>query len=91
MVPEDARAFAWMHELINYEPAEAFGKERLGELASIGIEKGKPFNPDARMQKILAKAAEQAVAMSRVIAFNTRVKNAKVYPDRRMGKSICNQ
>ena len=82
LVPEDATAFAWMHALINYEPAEAFGKERLGELASIGIEKGKPFNPDARMQKILAKAAEQAVAMSRVIAFNTRVENAKVYPDR---------
>ncbi len=53
LVPEDATAFAWMHALINYEPAEAFGKERLGELASIGIEKGKPFNPDARMQKIL--------------------------------------
>ena len=68
-----------MHELINYEPAEAFGKERLGELASIGIEKGKPFNPDARMQKIMAKAAEQAVAMSRVIAFNNRIENGKVY------------
>ena len=80
LVPEDARAFAWMHTIINYEPAESFGKERLGELASIGIEKGKPFNPDARMQKIFAKAAEQAVAMSRVIAFNTRIENAKIYP-----------
>ena len=82
LVPEDARAFAWMHALINYEPADAFGKERLGELASIGIEKGKPFNPDARMQKILAKAAEQGVAMSRVIAFNSRDPQAKVYPGR---------
>jgi hypothetical protein len=80
LVPEDARAFAWMHTLINYEPAESFGKERLGELASIGIEKGKAFNPDARMQKIFAKAAEQAIAMSRVIAFNTRIENAKIYP-----------
>ena len=82
LVPEDARAFAWMHALINYEPADAFSKERLGELASIGIEKGKPFNPDARMQKILAKAAEQGVAMSRVIAFNSRDPQAKVYPNR---------
>ena len=40
LVPEDARAFAWMHAIINYEPAEAFGKELLGRLASIGIEKG---------------------------------------------------
>ncbi|MEN8759956.1 MAG: DUF1254 domain-containing protein, partial [Desulfobacterales bacterium] len=26
--PEDASAFQWMHEIINYEPAAAFGKER---------------------------------------------------------------
>ena len=31
----------------------------------------------------MAKAAEQGVAMSRVIAFNTRVPNANVYPDRK--------
>ena len=82
LVPEDARAFAWMHDLINYEPAEAFGRELLGRLASIGIEKGKPFNPDARMQAIMAKAAEEGVAMSRVIAFNCRDHEAKVYADR---------
>jgi hypothetical protein len=31
--------------------------ERLGLLAAIGIEKGKPFAPDARMKKILTEAA----------------------------------
>ena len=82
LVPEDATAFAWMHDIINYEPAEAFGKEKLGRLASIGIVKGKPFNPDARMKKILDQAAKEGVAMSRVIAFNSRVENAKVYPGR---------
>ena len=83
LVPEDARAFAWMHDLINYEPAEAFGKELLGRLASIGIEKGKPFSPDARMQGIMAKAAEEGVAMSRVIAFDCRDYEARVYPNRK--------
>jgi hypothetical protein len=82
LVPEDARAFEWMHDIISYEQAEAFGKEKLGRLASIGIIKGKPFNPDARMKNILAQAAKDAVAMSRVIAFNSRVENAKVYPGR---------
>ena len=82
LVPEDATAFAWMHDLINYEPADAFGRELLGRLASIGIEKGKPFNPDARMQGILAKAAAEGVAMSRVIAFNCRDREAPVYKDR---------
>ena len=82
LVPEDASAFEWMHDIINYEPAEAFGKEKLGRLASIGIIKGKPFNPDARMKKIMEQAAKEGVAMSRVIAFNSRVENAKVYPGR---------
>ena len=83
LVPEDATAFAWMHAIINYEPAEAFGKELLGRLASIGIEKGKPFKPDARMRGIMAKAAQQGVAMSRVIAFDCRDSQARVYPNRR--------
>ena len=82
LVPEDATAFEWMHELINYEPAEAFGKEKLGRLASIGIEQGKPFNPDARMKKILDQAAKEGVAMSRVIAFDSRQPAARVYPNR---------
>ena len=82
LVPEDATAFQWMHELINYEPAEAFGKEKLGRLASIGIVQGKPFNPDARMQQILDQAAKEGVAMSRVIAFDSRQPAAKVYPNR---------
>ena len=82
LVPEDASAFKWMHEIISYEPAEAFGKELLGKLASIGIEKGKPFAPDARMQKIFTTAAEEGIAMSRAIAFDSRDENAKVYPNR---------
>jgi hypothetical protein len=60
LVPEDASAFEWMHEIIDYEPAEAFGKELLGRLASLGIVRGQPFAPDARMQKIFAKAARRA-------------------------------
>jgi len=83
LVPEDATAFKWMHEIIDYEPAVAFGKELLGRLASLGIVKGKPFAPDVRMQKIFAKAAEEGVAMSRVIAFESRQPDARVYKDLR--------
>jgi len=83
LVPEDATAFQWMHEIIDYEPAEAFGKELLGRLASLGIVKGKPFAPDAQMQKIFARAAEEGVAMSRVIAFDSRQSDARVYKDLR--------
>ena len=83
LVPEDGSAFEWMHQVINYEPADAFGKELLGRLASVGIENGKPFSPDARMQKIFDQAAVEGVAMSRVIAFDCRDDQAVVYPKRR--------
>jgi hypothetical protein len=83
LVPEDGSAFQWMHEIIEYEPPEAFGKELLGRLASLGIEQDKPFNPDARMQKIFEQAAKEGVAMSRVIAFESRQPDARVYKDLR--------
>ena len=83
LVPEDGSAFRWMHEIISYEPAEAFGRELLGKLASIGIERGKPFNPDKRMKAIMDQAAKEGTAMSRVIAFECRDPQARVYPNRK--------
>jgi hypothetical protein len=50
-----------------------------GMLASIGIEKGKPFNPDARMQKILKRAASTAEGMVRSLSFSPRADNAWYY------------
>ena len=44
----------------------------LGQLASIGIEKGKPFAPDARMKKILTEAAAVGNATARAIVFQAR-------------------
>ncbi len=80
IVPEDASAFEWMHEIINYEPADAFGRELLGRLASLGIKQGQPFAPDARLQRLFEQAAQEGVAMSRVIAFESRQPDAVVYP-----------
>ena len=44
-------------QVIQEEPTDTLDPELLGLLASIGIEKGKPFEPDARMKEILADAA----------------------------------
>src|SRR5450631_1475970 len=45
-----------INSVVQYEPNEAFSPEILGQLAAIGIEKGKPFAPDARMKKTLTEA-----------------------------------
>jgi hypothetical protein len=56
-----------------------------GMLASIGIVKGRPFEPDARTREILDRAAKTAYKMSRVTGFQDGEsgRSYRVYPDRR--------
>ncbi len=78
----NAHFYDELNAVVQYEPADAFNPELMGLFASIGIKKGKPFAPDARMQKILAEAAAIANASARAITFRPRDKAAYFYPDR---------
>jgi hypothetical protein len=53
-----------------------------GMLQSLGIEKGKPFNPDVRMTSILEEATKTAQAELRVNAYSNRNPEAIVWNDR---------
>ena len=53
-----------------------------GMAALIGIEKGKPFAPDADLRKILTEAERVAWAMCTSLAFASEVPNARAYDDR---------
>lgn len=68
----DFTFFEEVNEVIQEEPIESLDPELLGLLASIGIEKGKAFEPDARMKKILTDAAAVGNATARAIVFVTR-------------------
>ena len=83
---EDGSVFEMLNEIIQYEPKELFGAEQLGRLATLGIAKGKPFNPDKRMQRILDQSARQGVAMSRAIVYASRDPEIKYWPNRRWEK-----
>lgn len=61
-----------LHQLIDAEPAYEAYRMNYGELAGLGIEKGRPFKPDARMKKILERAARIANAQMRVLSFADR-------------------
>lgn len=65
--------------LVQEEPIDALDPERRGQLAAIGIVKGKPFAPDDRLRAILEKAAPIAAAMARVIAYSPRDPDAELY------------
>ena len=80
--PNDFQFFVNLDRMIQYEPTEAFEPEQLGLLRALGIEKGKKFDPDERMKKILDTAAKTGLGMARAIAYQSREPEAKVYPDR---------
>ena len=56
----DASWFSELAAMVNEEPVRERDKVMLGMLASIGIERGKKFEPDAKMQKTLDAALADA-------------------------------
>jgi hypothetical protein len=77
----DFHFYEEVDDLVQYEPADSFHPEVLGTLASLGIEKGKEFAPDARMKKILTEAVAVGNATARSILFRPRIEGAYYYPD----------
>jgi hypothetical protein len=81
--PNDHTFFEMINANVQDEPATAYDVELAGQFAAIGIGKGKPFNPDARMKKILTEAAAVGNAAGRVL--NWRPKSTHpdwvYYPD----------
>ena len=78
--PSDFHAFELLNEVVQREPATALDPELMGPLAAIGIVKGKPFAPDARMKKILNDAAALANATARTLFMNPRDPDWYYYP-----------
>jgi hypothetical protein len=70
-----------VNQVVQEEPLDAVDPEVRGLLASIGIQKGKPFAPDERMKKILTDAAAVGNATARAINFGTRDEEAYYYPN----------
>jgi len=68
-----------LHSVIEREPVEMLDPELRGLFASIGIEKGKPFSPDARMKKIMTEAVAVANATARAILWDERNKDEFLY------------
>lgn len=86
LTPEDGSAFEMLNEIIQYEPSALFEMEQLGKLASLGIAKGKPFNPDARMKRILDQGAKQGTAMARAIVYASRDPEIHYWPGKQWEK-----
>jgi hypothetical protein len=78
----DATFYNELNEVIQYEAANTADPEMLGLARALGIQKGKPFTPDARMQGILKEAAALGNAAGRAVMYKPRNKDVYFYPDR---------
>jgi hypothetical protein len=65
--PSDFGFYEWINENVQAEPATSYDVELSGQLAAIGIVKGREFAPDERMKKILTDAAAVGQAAGRVL------------------------
>ncbi|WP_086999493.1 DUF1254 domain-containing protein [Rhizobium sullae] len=78
----DFHFYEELDSVVQSEPGDAFDPEIVGLLSAIGIKKGKPFAPDARMKSILTDAVAVGNATARSMVFAPRDERAKFYPDR---------
>ncbi len=76
----DVTIYDEINAVVQTEPAYGQDPEILGYLASIGIEKGKEFKPDARMKKILTEAAEVASVTARTLISRPRDETFLLFP-----------
>src|SRR5262249_27726848 len=71
------------HEITASEPRGETFLPMYGQLAALGIEKGKPFAPDARMKGILERAAKAGRDQMLVSAFASGRPDRFAWPDRK--------
>jgi hypothetical protein len=86
MLPRsDFSAFEQLKSFVDSEPSSFASPDWLGMLATLGIVKGQPFNPDAKTKSILDAAAKTGYKMSRVVGRQSIVSgsNYVMYPNRR--------
>jgi hypothetical protein len=66
LYPHDFSAFEMLDRYMQHEYVDPSDLEFRGMAQALGIEKGKPFKPDARTKKILEQAAQTAWRMGQI-------------------------
>ena len=89
--PNDYSYYEWLNDIVQQEPATALDAELMGPIGAIGIVKGKPFAPDARMKKILTEAVALGNATSRTLFMAPRARGLVLLPRFGMGEPAVRQ
>lgn len=79
----DLRYFESLAEFINHEPVAPEDMAMRGMAASLGIVKGQPFQPDAKMKALLNKAGDVGFKMAAAVSYDSHYAHKLIYPDRK--------
>jgi len=79
--PNDWSFYQMLDEIVQEEPATSLDAELMGPVAALGIVKGKPFQPDARMKRIMNEALTVANAGARTLFMAPRDPDWYYYPN----------
>ena len=80
--PRDYTYFEGLAEFVQEEAVDSEDWAMRGLMASLGIAKGKPFEPDDRMKEILSAGAEVGMKMAQALRFADYLPDTKYWPDR---------
>lgn len=75
--------FELLAKMVEEEPADVFSPLERFQMQAIGIEKGKPFAPDAKARGLLGEAARTASAFARANSFASPDADTYFYKDRK--------
>jgi hypothetical protein len=89
--PRGLAYWALLSRLINEEPVHERDRMMLAMLAPLGIEKGKPFSPNERQERILAQAANVGELTARANSYAKRFAGATVWPGKNWEYSLSLQ
>jgi hypothetical protein len=81
--PNDISFYSMLNNTVQREHPDFISYDRKGLNSSIGIMKGKEFNPDKRMTKILTDGVNIGNAIARSINFANEDKSAYTWSDRK--------
>jgi hypothetical protein len=83
LFPDNIGFFELLAKMVDEEPADVFSPFERAQMQAIGIEKGKPFDPDSRMKGILSEAARLGGAIARANTYASASDGLYFYPDRK--------
>lgn len=71
-----------LHQIIQKEPVNERDRFYMAMLASLGIEKDKPFNPNTQQRQALEQGAQIGELIAKANTFAKRFPDAQYWPDR---------